>query len=323
MLLKRLIPLWKQFSSSRLVPSSDRSSRAHVVAGTVFLCCAAVGLGGSYGISLYKDYLRLIDENTYLHQRKMELDKVQVALRSILEDENTIRSFLGLRTDSSDEATRDQGGNHPSSLLPVAFQDPSADSVNPSSRQRHSGSVLNEARALQEKMKELVESIRKKRELINRVPSILPVDTDRYWFSSRFGWRRSPFTGRKEFHNGLDISAKSSTPITAPAKGRVIEKGYDANQGNYLRIDHGWGCVTTFAHLLSTAVSPAQDVERGDLIAFMGSTGRSTGPHLHYQIEINGKAVDPFNYIINAKNNPPMEFPLHMGAVSHEKNVSQ
>jgi murein DD-endopeptidase MepM/ murein hydrolase activator NlpD len=88
-----------------------------------------------------------------------------------------------------------------------------------------------------------------------------------------------------------------------------------------LRIDHGWGCVTTFAHLVSDVVTLDQEVERGDLIAFMGSTGRSTGPHLHYQIEVNGKVVDPSDYIINAKDNQPLDLALQILAIPHKSQI--
>jgi murein DD-endopeptidase MepM/ murein hydrolase activator NlpD len=258
--------------------------------------------------------MRLKAENAYLHQKKTELDKLQLTLRSIRKDEDAIRNFLGLEGSSLVEGNLGKGGNSFSAPIQITFSDRSNNELS-SSKQQHPRSILDEAQALQGRMTELVEIIREKWEFIDGIPSILPVDAEKYWFSSRFGWRRSPFTNRKEFHGGLDISSKKGTRIIAPAKGRIIAKGNDPLQGHYLRIDHGWGCVTTFAHLLSTVVTLQQEVERGELVAFMGSTGRSTGPHLHYQIEVNGKVVDPFNYIFNAKDDPPLDFALQMLAI--------
>jgi murein DD-endopeptidase MepM/ murein hydrolase activator NlpD len=138
---------------------------------------------------------------------------------------------------------------------------------------------------------------------LDSTPSILPVAVEGYWFSSGFGWRRSPFTGLKEFHDGLDISSRKGTPIIAPAAGRVVKIAYHRYRGKYLQLDHGRQCITTFAHLSGFNVNHGQKVERGDVIAYMGSTGRSTGSHLHYKIEIMEKVVNPKHYILNARAN--------------------
>jgi murein DD-endopeptidase MepM/ murein hydrolase activator NlpD len=314
MLLKKLGSRLEQSTYSWFLPSWSKSILTYIVAGTLLLLLAAVGSAGCFGIVHYRDYMRLKSENASLHQKKTELDKLQLTLMSIRKDEDAIRNFLGLERSSLVDGNLGKGGNSFSDPIQITYPDRSNNELS-SSTQQHPGSILDDAKALQGRMTELVEIIREKRQFIDGIPSILPVDAEKYWFSSRFGWRRSPFTDRKEFHGGLDISGKKGTRIIAPAKGRIIEKGNDPLQGHYLRIDHGWGCVTTFAHLLNTVVNLQQGVERGELIAFMGSTGRSTGPHLHYQIEVNGKVVDPFNYIINAKDNPPLDFALQMLAI--------
>ena len=159
--------------------------------------------------------------------------------------------------------------------------------------------MLDQARALQASLEGLVKIIRDRRQLLNRTPSILPVEAQDYRITSGFGWRRSPFTGLKEFHDGLDISAPMGTPIIAPGEGRVCQVGHDSQRGRYLQIDHGKLCITTYAHLSGFNVELGQEVKRGEIIAYMGDTGRSTGPHLHYEIEIKGKAVNPKQYIFN------------------------
>jgi hypothetical protein len=310
--------LFRQSGRTSLFPLCSKPPYSHVVAGIYLLFWVIVGFAVCFGMVLYRDHVRLKD-----HQKERELEQLQLTLSSIGENEDSIRSSLGLKGHRLTEDSRDLVGILPSTYPPLnspIFT--STESMIVPAQQRPL-SILDEAKALQGRMQELVELIREKRDLIERVPSILPVDTDEYWFSSRFGWRRSPFTGAKEFHSGLDISGKKGTPIIAPARGKVIEKGKGLYQGNYLRIDHGWGCVTIFAHLLSTVVDVDQEVDRGELIAYMGSTGRSTGPHLHYQIEVDGKAVDPFSYLIVAKENPPLEFALQVGAITPEPQMKK
>ena len=318
MLPKKMKSLLRQWDRVSLFPLCSKPLYAHIFAGIYLLFWVTLGFALCFGIVLYRDHVRLKD-----HQKKRELEQLQLTLSSIGENEDRIRSSLGLKGYRSTEDTRDLVSILPSTYPPLSFQifTTTNDMIFPA--QQYPLSILDEARALQGRMQELVELIRERRDLVERIPSILPVDTDKYGFSSRFGWRRSPFTGAKEFHNGLDISGKKGTPIVAPARGKVIEKGKDLYQGNYLRIDHGWGCVTIFAHLLNTVVEVDQEVDRGELIAYMGSTGRSTGPHLHYQIEVDGKVVDPFDYFIGAKENPPLEFALQMGAITPESQTAK
>jgi septal ring factor EnvC (AmiA/AmiB activator) len=127
-------------------------------------------------------------------------------------------------------------------------------------------------------------------------PSIWPV---RGWVSSGFGRRVSPFTGEYMMHGGLDISAPMSTPVKAPAAGFVIAAGPEKSLGNLVVLSHGYGFKTLYAHLSKVRVRTGQTVRRGDIIGEVGNTGLSTGPHLHYEIEIHGQAVDPFKYIID------------------------
>lgn len=142
----------------------------------------------------------------------------------------------------------------------------------------------------------LIKLLEKKRNLLASTPSIRPVDG---WITSKFGYRTSPFTGRKEFHSGLDIANKPGTKIIATANGRVSYAGRKMYIGNLLVIDHGHGRVTRFGHLKKILVKPGQEVKRGDVIALLGNTGRSTGPHVHYEVRINGAAVNPIRYILN------------------------
>jgi murein DD-endopeptidase MepM/ murein hydrolase activator NlpD len=131
--------------------------------------------------------------------------------------------------------------------------------------------------------------------LLASTPSIWPAQG---WLSSRFGYRQSPFTGQKEFHKGIDISARMNAPIVAPASGIVTYVGKDGGYGRVVRINHGHGVMTLFGHIEKALVKKGQRVKRGETIALVGNTGRSTGPHVHYEVHLNGVPVSPLRYIL-------------------------
>ena len=126
-------------------------------------------------------------------------------------------------------------------------------------------------------------------------PSIWPV---KGWVTSGFGPRMSPFTEKPAWHDGLDIGAAPNAPVQAPAQGRVVSVGFDPKMGNMVRLDHGFGIETVYGHLAKALVKEGQRVKRGDVVALVGSTGLSTGPHLHYMVKVNGQALDPTKYIL-------------------------
>jgi murein DD-endopeptidase MepM/ murein hydrolase activator NlpD len=135
-----------------------------------------------------------------------------------------------------------------------------------------------------------------KRNLLAATPSIRPL---KGWISSRFGYRESPFTGRREFHRGLDIATHAGSPIIAPADGIVTYAGKKGLMGKMVAIEHGFGMVTRYGHTQKLLKKKGDRVKRGEIIALVGNTGRSTGPHLHYEIRLNGVAVNPMNYFFN------------------------
>lgn len=143
---------------------------------------------------------------------------------------------------------------------------------------------------------ELLNYLNKKRNLLASTPSIRPV---KGWVTSKFGYRSSPFTGRKEFHSGLDIANRKGKKIIATASGRVSYAAEKMLIGKMVKIDHGHGTVTKFGHLDKILVKKGDSVKRGDVIGLMGNTGRSTGPHVHYEVRINGTPVNPEKYILN------------------------
>jgi murein DD-endopeptidase MepM/ murein hydrolase activator NlpD len=117
------------------------------------------------------------------------------------------------------------------------------------------------------------------------------------WLSSSFGTRKDPFTGQADFHPGLDISANHGTPVRATADGTVELAAYNGNYGNAVVLAHGFGIGTRFGHLSRFAVRPGQKVKRGEVIGYVGATGRATSSHLHYEILINGQPINPLSLL--------------------------
>ena len=149
-----------------------------------------------------------------------------------------------------------------------------------------------------ENVDHLEDSATEYRDLQAATPSIWPVDDNgQGYITSRFGYRQSPITGREELHEGLDIGVWYYTPVLSTADGVISFAGWRSGYGYTVEVDHGFGYVTRYAHLNNILVEEGQKVKRGDEIALSGNTGQSTGPHLHYEVRINGEPQDPEEYI--------------------------
>jgi len=140
----------------------------------------------------------------------------------------------------------------------------------------------------------LGETLDNRRLLLESVPSGWPV---RGTLSSVFGVRNSPFTETPVFHHGLDIVAQTGVPVLATASGVVVKSGYEALYGNMVVVDHGAGYRSAYCHLSSCGVEEGAFVNRGEELGKVGSTGRSTGPHLHYEVRVNGLPVNPARFL--------------------------
>ena len=143
---------------------------------------------------------------------------------------------------------------------------------------------------------DLVRRLHGLRERLAATPSIWPADGR---VTSAFGWRVSPFTGRRQFHAGLDIAADPGTEILAAARGKVVFAGSKGALGRTVIVDHGHGFRTTYAHASVLHVERGDPVERGQRLAAVGSSGRSTGPHVHYAVSVQGRNVDPADYVLD------------------------
>ncbi len=157
-----------------------------------------------------------------------------------------------------------------------------------------------------------------KEKLLAAIPSIQPIANDDLTrMASGFGWRTDPFTKARRRHKGMDFTAPRGTPVYATSDGTI--KRADARSlgyGKHIRVDHGFGYVTLYAHLSGYNVKRGQRVKRGDIIGYVGNTGRSQAPHLHYEIQKDGKAVNPINFYSGDLN--PEEFEAMLEAANKE-----
>ena len=240
-------------------------------------------------------------EQANLLQKFERLENQMARLR---EFDLRLRMAAGLEVKEAESSIVGVGGADTLSsralmVAAVAHQTPPAD---PSAKIRTDnlgGELDRLSREMNDRNKSfqgLIEAIEAKRNLLASTPTIWPI---KGWLTAWFGQRRSPFTGRQQMHEGVDISNTIGTPIIAPADGIVTYTGPLGGFGNVISVNHGHKISTFYAHLQQQKVSQGQRVRRGDVIGLVGATGRVTGPHLHYEIQVNEVPVDPTKYVID------------------------
>ena len=159
--------------------------------------------------------------------------------------------------------------------------------------------MIKRATALSASFRTVSDTLARNMERVSNTPSIMPSTG---WLSSHFSTSRfHPILHENRAHEGIDLAAPMGAPIIAPASGVIRSVGYAAGYGNTFEIDHGNGIITKFAHCSRILVRAGQSVARGQLIATVGSTGLATGPHLHYEVHVNGLAVDPLKFVLPGK----------------------
>ena len=241
-----------------------------------------------------RELARLRSENRELRGRLFSMEKKMDTLRQridMLLDENLSLKLMAGLVDST--VLRVAGKNEQESSLngvggPAKIA--SEDAI-----ERELDRLLEITEREQQFLTLAEQKIKAKLDLFNHTPTITPAAG--VW-TSGFGIRRDPFTGKFKFHEGLDIAGPVGTPIFAPADGIVSFVGWKHGYGLVLKINHGNGIETVFAHLHRTLVNVGQKVHRGQKIALMGNTGRSTGPHLHYEVRVHGRPQNPEKFII-------------------------
>ena len=153
---------------------------------------------------------------------------------------------------------------------------------------------------LESRLQTVRSDVDKRNQLAAATPSIWPTHG---WLSSSMGNRADPLTGERDFHPGLDISADKGDPVYSTADGKVTHATSAGNYGNLVIVDHGYGLETRYGHLSTFKVTIDQRVKRGDLLGLVGSTGRTTGAHLHYEVRANGRILNPLQLLLNPRRN--------------------
>jgi murein DD-endopeptidase MepM/ murein hydrolase activator NlpD len=291
------------------------ASKASIRLVSVFIIACLI----SVGYVVY-DYFQLKQTMVHLQTRAVhltnELGEIQSQRQQIQEFASEINSLKGhlltlnnfekkIRIIANIEKTDDSnnifgvGGSIPEDLdarLPLM------EKHNSLMRDMHEQiDELNRASIHQKgEFESLLKSLEDQQNLLASTPAIRPISRgEKSWVTSSFGFRRSPFTGQREFHQGFDISTRKGTTILATAEGVVTFTGKKGLLGNTIIIDHGHGMVTRYGHCSKFLKKRGEKVKRWEPIALVGNTGRSTGPHVHYEVRLNGIPVNPYKYILN------------------------
>ena len=232
-----------------------------------------------------------------LQQFRTRVDHLESTLNHIAQNDARFRSIAGLESIDSEVLQAGVGG--PGLVGPEAHSlwtiDPSI-SENLFEVSYDLNQLERRARLLSSSLEEATDSVLAHRDLLESTPSILPTPG---WLSSSYSESRMhPIHNRPLPHPGVDISAPKGTSIYAAAKGRVIRAGWVVGYGLTIEIDHGFGYVTLYGHASELIASQSEEVQRGDVIARVGSTGIATSPHLHYEVRVQGIAQNPANFIL-------------------------
>lgn len=244
----------------------------------------------------------IVEQRNEIGQQRLQIQSFAHEINALKENlvrldqfEKKIRVIANLEPESGEDNLFGVGGAAPEDLDPQLAPAQRHETL---IRKMHKQlNELDSASLYQENsFDSLLDSLEGQRSMMASTPSIRPADG---WITSRFGYRTSPFTGRKEFHKGIDIANRKGTAVMSSADGVVTFVGRKGGMGNVVVIDHGHGIVTRYAHLSEALKKRGEKVKCGDIIAQMGNTGRSTGPHLHYEVQLNGVPVNPGKYIVN------------------------
>lgn len=279
--------------------------------GAILLVVVAVGIGA--GLSFRDFYSRsrdlereLADTQNLLRAQESQvlslsgkLNELEQDVRRVQQFDAKLRVLMNIEKDSAETENEDQADQ-------AAAGSPGG-LYNPLFLSRHRELYLRRLHGLVDELEttvrleevdqqNLVAFLRENKDSLLSTPSIWPV---KGFLTSSFGWRRAPLSGATRLHQGLDISTAIGTPVRSPARGAITFSGWDGAYGICITIDHGGGISTRYAHLSKSAVKVGDYVQRGDVIGAVGNTGRSTGPHLHYEVRLRDVPVNPMRYILN------------------------
>ena len=293
--------------SSGILRRVTISLRGAVVAVTGVLALPIlIGLGARWSARVELDQLRT-------HNSLLQVENI--SYRAATGELTTqIQSLEGVLNDLGARASVDPAAAHAMQKLPAIVRAHAAGGTQPnkalsnafaaslstlSSPEDTFGALRSLLQGLENRLSYVRKDVERREALAAATPSIWPAHG---WLTGTFGGRSDPFTGEPGFHQGLDISTEKGQPVFATADGRVESASYTGDYGNFLVLAHAFGLSTRYGHLSAFAVKPGATVKRGDIIGYVGSTGRSTGSHLHYEILANGSLINPLQLLAQPAN---------------------
>jgi len=285
-------------ASSRTLTFSKRRFKILVASSAFFLVLLIGFLVDYFGMSVTRaKYKNLLSENRAQKQEiagyESSLGQMKTRMEFLDKTVHKLTVMAGVRSPEDLEEVGVGGGDNsetPAGYVPDAAPEDGQQLV-PANIQ----SLSLKTEGLDQKLSSLVAIYENQAVRLASMPTIWPT---KGYLSAYYGMRDDPFTGQRQFHPGIDISIDTGNPIVAPADGVVLRTAQEGNGGRTLIISHGYGITTVYLHLNKFLVRPGQKVKRGDVIGEVGRTGRVTGPHLHYEVRINNKSVNPREYIL-------------------------
>ena len=246
----------------------------------------------SMGYELSEAERTIRNQNAQIVSMASKLQSLEDDVRRVQQFDAKLRVMMNVDREPADTSGLAEAPESPSqNYVPLYRQDLLA-------KRMHSlaDKISEDVRLEEVRQQEIILALRDNREFLVMTPSIWPAEGH---LTSGFGNRVNPFTGQSVLHAGLDIANRIGTPIVAPARGTVVSAGWQNAYGNCVVINHGNSITTRYAHMESFSVKEGQIVNRGEVIGAIGNTGRSTGPHLHYEVRVGGVPVNPMRYILN------------------------
>ncbi|MCB1182141.1 M23 family metallopeptidase [bacterium] len=268
-----------------------------VLVGVSVLYGVGVGTGNSWlpgGSRFQKENRALMATIDGLEGR---VDGLRGEIDRVHEVQNVVAAAINLPGVDDETFAAGVGGRGPTDLSPVEVPGLDGRSGGGDLGERLD-QMLRQAKIQRAGYLAMIDTLAAREVVRGHIPSIRPVDTG--WMSSRFGFRKDPFTAKQTFHRGLDFSVPIGTDVRVSGDGTVLAVQQQRGFGRVVKIDHGNGVVTVYAHLNEVLVKKGERVVRGDVIARSGNSGRSSAPHLHYEIRVGGRPVNPLTYILDS-----------------------
>ncbi|MCR4410546.1 MAG: M23 family metallopeptidase [Candidatus Saccharicenans sp.] len=285
-----IVPNWK--TSFRTINIPQKAVRLMIGAGISFLVLFVFFLLDYFSMTMTKARYRELLKETAVQKETIAtyentISQMKETISNFEEYARKINVLAGLQSAENLKGEPGLGGGEK-----VDFNHaPQIKNVEPGALQ----AIKQRADAVEKNLNYMLHFFESQTAVLATTPTIWPTVG---WVSSSFGPRIDPFTGRNAFHAGLDIATNLNNPVVATADGVVVQVGFDKYKGNYVSISHGNGFSTEYWHLNKYTVKSGQKISRGQVIGYVGKTGKALGPHLHYEVHLNGKPINPIHYII-------------------------